>query len=135
MAVRPILLDTDVASLLIKGRLPITLGTKLIGSELILPFVAWAELVTWANVRNWGVANRSILHRWMSDRVFLPGDKSVADVCGVIAAEAQQRGRPRQRNDTWIAACGLAHDLPVATMNVKDFDDFRIHHGLSIVTA
>ncbi|BEL12064.1 hypothetical protein Q0Z83_102550 [Actinoplanes sichuanensis] len=67
MSTRPVLLDTDVASLLIKGRLPITLGSKLIGSELILPFVTWAELV--------------------------------------------------------------------ATMNVKDFDDFRVHHGLSIVTA
>jgi predicted nucleic acid-binding protein len=135
MSTRPVLLDTDVASLLIKGRLPVSLATKLIGSELILPFVTWAELVTWVHVRNWGAARRSILDRWMSARVFLPGDQSVADVCGVIAAEAQSRGRPRQRNDTWIAACGLAHDLPVATMNVKDFDDFRIHHGLSIVTA
>jgi predicted nucleic acid-binding protein len=135
MAQRPVLLDTDVASLLIKGRLPVTLGTKLIGSELILPFVTWAELTTWALVRNWSTANRARLYRWMSARVFLPGDRSVTDVCGTLDADAKRRGRPRQRNDMWIAACGVAHDLPVATMNVKDFDDFRVHHGLSIVTA
>jgi predicted nucleic acid-binding protein len=41
-----------------------------------------------------------------------------------IAAYAYLRGRPRPTNDSWIAACCLAYDLPLATQNVKDFQDF-----------
>lgn len=43
------------------------------------------------------------------------------------------RGRPRPANDTWIAACGLAHDLPLVTMNRKDFEDFGRHDGLVLI--
>ena len=46
-----------------------------------------------------------------------------------------RRGRPRPMNDSWIAACCLAHGLPLATLNVKDFDDFRRHDGLDLITA
>jgi predicted nucleic acid-binding protein len=38
-------------------------------------------------------------------------------------------------NDMWIAACCLTHCLPLATLNVKDFDDFKVHHGLELITA
>ena len=44
-------------------------------------------------------------------------------------------GRGKPNSDMWIAACCLAHDLPLATLNVRDFDYFRINYGLSIVTA
>jgi predicted nucleic acid-binding protein len=44
--------------------------------------------------------------------------------CGASCAHAQNGGRARPANDTWIAACCLARDLPLATLNVKDFADF-----------
>ena len=50
-----------------------------------------------------------------------------------ITAYAYLRGRPRPTNDSWIAACCLAYDLPLATRNVKDFDDFAEHEGLRIL--
>jgi predicted nucleic acid-binding protein len=34
----------------------------------------------------------------------------------------------------WIAACCLVHDLPLATLNIKDFEDFAEHHGLRLIT-
>ena len=37
------------------------------------------------------------------------------------------------QNDTWIAACCLAYDLPLATLNVKDFRDFAEHEGLILL--
>ena len=40
----------------------------------------------------------------------------------------------RPQNDTWIAACRLAYDLPLATLNVKDFTDFAEHEGLALLT-
>jgi predicted nucleic acid-binding protein len=38
----------------------------------------------------------------------------------------------------WIAACCLVHDLPLATLNLKDFEDFEDfaeHHGLRLITS
>jgi predicted nucleic acid-binding protein len=33
----------------------------------------------------------------------------------------------------WIAACCLAHQVPLATLNVKDYQDFTEHHGLRLL--
>lgn len=111
------------------------MAVKIAEFHPVLPFVAWAELLTWTHVRDWDARNRALLSQWMSDLPMLPGEKKVAEICGVLAAGAQLRGQPRSENDMWIAACCLAYDLPLATLNVKDFEYFRIHHGLTIVTA
>jgi predicted nucleic acid-binding protein len=33
----------------------------------------------------------------------------------------------------WIAACCLAYEVPLATLNLKDYEDFAEHQGLSIL--
>lgn len=63
----------------------------------------------------------------------VPYDEAVAAKWGQLQARAQQRGRPRPQNDTWIAACCLVDDLPLATLNTKDFADFAEHDGLSLI--
>jgi len=35
----------------------------------------------------------------------------------------------------WIAACCIVYDLPLATLNLKDYADFRTYHGLRILDA
>jgi predicted nucleic acid-binding protein len=70
--------------------------------------------------------------RWHR-RGVLAYDEAVADKWGQLQARTQQRGRPRQHNDTWIAACCLVDDLPLATLNTKDFADFAEHEGLTII--
>ena len=65
----------------------------------------------------------------------LPYDEEVARAWGRLAAGAQLRGRPRPQNDTWVAARCIRHELPLLTLNVKDFDDFATHHGLSLLRA
>ena len=30
----------------------------------------------------------------------------------------------------WIAACCLAYEVPLATLNLKDHEDFTEYHGL-----
>jgi predicted nucleic acid-binding protein len=52
---------------------------------------------------------------------------------GELSAAAIQRGRTRPVNDTWVAACCLAYQLPLATLNLKDFKDFAEHHGLRLL--
>jgi toxin FitB len=71
--------------------------------------------------------------RWLTGVVVLPGSEAVTHVCGEISAYARLRGRPRPQNDTWVAAVCLVHELPLATLNVKDFSDFAEHEELIII--
>ena len=65
--------------------------------------------------------------------VVLPYDQHVATRWGELQAYAQLRGRPRPANDSWIAACCLVRELPLATFNIKDYADFAEHEGLELV--
>jgi predicted nucleic acid-binding protein len=62
-----------------------------------------------------------------------PYDEAVAVKWGEIQGNAHLRGRPRPVNDSWIAACCLAHNLPLATFNAKDFADYANHDGLHLI--
>jgi hypothetical protein len=35
----------------------------------------------------------------------------------------------------WIVACCLTCDLPLATLNFKDYEDFKVYHGLRILST
>lgn len=128
-----LILDTDVASLSIKGRLPLTMLRALVGAETGITFVTLGELQRWATIRQWGTNKRVELEAWLAAHPALPYDDEVARIWGDISAHATRRGRPRPQNDTWIAACCLAYDLPLATLNVRDFRDFAEHEGLVLL--
>lgn len=129
----PVVLDTDVASLGFKRRLPPTVVAQLAGHEPCITFVTLAELTKWAEVRSWGPRRRDRLLRWLEDFAVVRGTDAVARRWGELSASAEHRGRPRPIHDTWIAACCLVHELPLATLNIKDFDDFAEHEGLVIL--
>ena len=63
----------------------------------------------------------------------LPGDEAVAATWGRLSAAAIRRGRPRPVNDMWIAACCLTQGITLATLNLRDYEDFNQHHGLHIL--
>ena len=71
---------------------------------------------------------------WLSDIPVLPGDEVVA-IWGRLSAAASRRGRPRPVNDIWIAACCLAYEAPLATLNLKDYEDFTEYDALPILGA
>ncbi len=133
MSERRIILDTDVASLSIKNALPPALLREVLGAQVGITFVTLAELHRWALLRNWGPQKCAGLDAWLSTRPTLPHSDAVARKWGEISAYATRRGRPRPQNDSWIAACCLVYDLPLVTLNVKDFADFAEHEGLRIV--
>src|SRR3954469_5845551 len=130
---RRVVLDTDVASLLIKERLPTTLLGQIVGAQAAITFVTLGELTRWATLRQWGGPRRAELTGWLAARPTVPYTDEIARNWGEISAHATRRGRPRPQNDTWIAACCLAYDLPLATLNVKDFKDFAEHEGLRLL--
>lgn len=132
---QPVVLDTDVASLLHRRKLTGPVATRLVGREPLITFVTFGELTKWAEIRHWGPHRREELAGWLSGIPVLPGDEAVGGVWGRLSAAGFQRGRPRPVNDMWIAACCLTYEVPLATLNLKDFEDFKQHHGLRILGA
>ncbi len=128
-----VVLDTDAASLAHKGRLTPDLIQHLDGKVASVTFVTVGELHKWAEIRNWGRRTRDELEAWLGRIFKLPYTEDVAREWGGIAARAQQRGRKRPVNDTWIAACCLTFELPLLTLNRKDFLDFAEHEGLVLL--
>jgi toxin FitB len=122
-----------VASHSFRGRLAPVLAARLAGRQPLLTFVTIGELTQWTKLRNWGPGNRAALDTWLSDKPVISAARSIAVIWGELSAAATQRGRPRPVNDTWIAACCLAYDLPLATLNIKDFADFAEHDGLTLI--
>ena len=125
-----VVLDTDVASAVLRQRVPESLTTTLVRQSLAVSFVTVGELWKWTVVRQWGPQRAAGIQAFLSQVVVLPYSVTVARTWGELQAHAQRRGRPRPVNDTWIAACCLARELPLATLNIKDFADFAEHEGL-----
>ena len=67
-----LVLDTDVASLSYKGRLPSALGARIVGQEVCVTFVTVGELARWAEKRHWGTRARTELVRWLGSTIVLP---------------------------------------------------------------
>ncbi|HUR15680.1 MAG TPA: type II toxin-antitoxin system VapC family toxin [Candidatus Limnocylindrales bacterium] len=128
-----VVIDTDVASVLQKDRAPAWVGRHIAGKRVWLSFVAVGELWKWAEVRSWGAKTRSSLDDWIAARPIVPYDTEVARSWARLSAGAQRRGRPTPQNDTWVAACCVRHNLPLLTLNKKDFEGFARHDGLVLL--
>ena len=128
-----VVLDTDVASVILRGRLVDPLQSRLTGETWCITFVTLGELTKWTVLRSWGSRKLAELADWRRQVVLLPYSERVAIRWGELQADAERRGRPRPVNDTWIAACCLVRDLPLATLNLKDFEDFAEHDGLRVI--
>ena len=128
-----VVLDTDVASRILLDRLTGPLVPRIAGRVWLVAFVTVGELWQWAELRSWGANRRGDLEKWLASVVVLPAGESVARTWGTISAAATRRGRTRPVNDTWIAATCLTADLPLATLNVKDYEDFADHEGMVLV--
>ena len=136
--------DTDVASALLRHRTPApphsratapptALARQLAGHTVAITFVTYGELTKWTVVRRWGPRSLDTMRTFLAALVVLPHDQRVATRWGKIQAYAPLRGRPRPANDSWIAACCLVRELPLATVNLKDYTDFAEHERLEIV--
>ena len=64
---RRVILDTDVASLSIKQRLPPALLRELLGAQIGITFITLGELTRWATLRQWGPTRRAELDAWLAD--------------------------------------------------------------------
>jgi hypothetical protein len=60
-------------------------------------------------------------------------DQCISARWGWLQAYAQLGDRPRPASGSWIAACCLVRELPLATFNIKDHADFAEHEGLQLI--
>lgn len=127
-----VVLDTDVASAVLRRRTSEGLSLRLAGQIPAITFVTLGELTKWTLVRRWGPRSLATMQTFLAGLVVLPYDHRVATRWGELQAFAQLRGRPRPANDTWIAACCLVRGLPLATFNIKDLADYEQHEGLEL---
>ena len=87
-------------------------------------FVTVGELTKCTVTRHWGPTSVARLRSLLDGLLVPPYDTRVAARWGELQAYVQLRGRPRPVNDTWVAACCLVRELPLATVNTKDYLDF-----------
>jgi predicted nucleic acid-binding protein len=126
-----VVLDTNIASLSVKGELP----AALLRFEAVVTFVTVGELIKWSDARAWGHRRRGTLDHWLRQQTIIDSDEIVSRRWGRLSAVAEQRGRPGQANDMWIAACCLSHGLPLATRNAKDFAVLADSEGLTLLAV
>ena len=88
-----IVVGTDVASTILRGRLADSLRSRLAGHSLCITFVTLSELTKWTVLRDWGPRLLASLESWRHQVVLLPFDEAVAVRWGQIQANAQLRGR------------------------------------------
>ena len=130
-----VVLDTDAASLAFRRRLPAGLTSRLTGHTWCITYVTVGEMTQWAQLRSWGTRNRCALDTWLDALVLINSSAETARLWGTLSGIGKQHGRSHPINDTWIAACCLTEDLPLATLNIKDYADFSTHHGLRLITG
>lgn len=75
-------------------------------------------------------ARRAELERWFEQGVgriqCLSWDSAVGLRWAQLLAGLRRRGRPMSIKDSLIAATALAHDLELATLNLRDFEPARL---------
>ena len=75
-------------------------------------------------------ARRARLERWFAEGVerleCLPWDARTGLRWAQLVAELRNKGRAMPIKDSLIAATALAHDLPIATLNRRDFEPAKV---------
>jgi predicted nucleic acid-binding protein len=67
-----IVVDTDVASAILKGQLTTDLASRLAGQQLATTFVTVGELTQWTFLHRWGARRRAGLQAFFASVVVLP---------------------------------------------------------------
>jgi hypothetical protein len=125
-----LVLDTDVVSTLQAGRLSVEMSDLLVSKTPCVTFVTVGELFRGAYKANWGPRRLERLEAWLRNVLVLPYDGDTARRWGRLVADMERRGRSVPANDAWIAACCLSRNLPLMTLNRRDFQEIP---GLTLV--
>jgi predicted nucleic acid-binding protein len=111
----PVVLDTDIASLLWRGQLEPADRQKLVGHTAVLTFVTVAEFWQGAYKRNWNEQQTAKLAEYYGKFELIRYDFDIVKTWGKLSGLAMAAGATVPANDCWIAACCVSHDYPLLT--------------------
>ena len=95
-----IVVDTDVASAILRNRLADPLRSRLAGHSVCITFVTLAELTKWRVKRDWGPRRLAIFEEWVRHLVVLPYDEDVAVKWGEVSHPVRASFR-RYKRRAW----------------------------------
>lgn len=125
--------DTDVVSMLFKSdSRALQYEIHLTGCLLGISFMTLAELERWPLERKWGATRKVQLAQYLTRYTVLPVSRDLCKKWAHVTFEAQNKGKPIQTADAWIAASALYYQVPLITHNAADYKMIR---GLYILTA
>ena len=127
-----VLLDTNIVSYLFKeDSRAQAYASDLLGNELAIAIMTVAELLQWAAVRNWGLAQTQRLEVAMNAYTLLPIDVETCRWWATVRVQRRAVGQPLAPQDAWIAATALRYNLPLITHNPSDYQQIA---GLTLIT-
>jgi tRNA(fMet)-specific endonuclease VapC len=133
-ALKYVVVDTDVFSLLLRRQDAGQYQEHLIGEIPVLSFASVAELYYGAAMAGWGERRRRDLAEMIRRYLIAPYNEDMAKLWGALKAQARQAGHALgadpQTNDLWTCATAIYHDAPLLTANRRHFENFP---GLSLL--
>ncbi|HEX5784380.1 MAG TPA: PIN domain-containing protein [Burkholderiaceae bacterium] len=118
------LLDTCVWSHIIRRTPePVLLRfSQLKPAQIHLSPVVLGELTVGFYKGDRSATRRRVIDQIVAHTQALVIDSDIAERYALIRATLEQAGTPIGRNDTWIAAEALVHDLTLVTDNLREFE-------------
>jgi len=129
---RVVLADTNIISYAFK-RLPSAApyNRLLVGREVRVSFTTVAELHRWAEKGAWGARRRLELRTFLSRFPMVPCTAGIPELFAKIIVDRERAGRPILRDDAWIAATAMYHDMQLVTHDAN----FLATEGLRVLSA
>lgn len=118
------LLDTCVWSHIIRRSTASVLSrfSELKPAQIYLSPVVLGELTVGFYKGDRSATRRKVIDQIVAHTQALVIDADIAERYALIRATLEQAGTPIGRNDTWIAAEALVHDLTLVTDNLREFE-------------
>ena len=121
------LLDTDIASYIIRGAFP-ALDAKLATvapRDMAISVITRAELLFGLEKRGNPLGLTRVVHAFLDRMAIPPWDNTAADTFAKLRAQLEQQGTPIGFADTMIGAHALALKLALVTNNQKHFQNVK----------
>ena len=127
-AVRPVVVDTSVVSIIHSGQVLASFYEQEIsGFTPVISFQTLEELYFWPLRNGWGERRRRELLRHVDQYEVVWSNQELALISAELRDQRVRAGRRLNTADAWIAATAILLDCPLATHD-GDFSDISSLH-------